>query len=320
MPEAMVSVVLANYNDAGTVGEALEAWLGQTYRALEVIVVDDGSTDHSLSVIGPIAERDTRVRVIPLRTNIGLIGAQRVGLAEAVGVYVFLASANDAPRAGCLAALAAALGRHPGAAVAVCDFHHIGDAWQNEPVTSPDSVYLTPEALVEALKQQVFLIGGASLIRRAALTGAGEVIADLRWMADYFAAHVAAFRHGLCRVRQPLYDVRPPVYSITGPRSAAQKLATRSLLDLIGSDDYADVRPAFLRSGILASVHGLPAIVARYPAYWSVLSWPLVRRALLEGSKNIVRPWTPAGVKHAYRRARNSLGAANPHGPLAGPR
>src|SRR5215216_3617571 len=79
-----VSVVIPCYNQARFLGEAIESILSQGYSDVEVIVVDDGSTDDTEEVASKYATEDCRVRLIR-QENRGLAGARNRGLAEARG-------------------------------------------------------------------------------------------------------------------------------------------------------------------------------------------------------------------------------------------
>lgn len=90
----LVSVLVANYNYARYVGEAIESVLSQTYQNFEVIVCDDGSTDNSLEVIERYAQRDTRVRLIA-RENGGVATALNAAYAASKGEVVCLLDSDD---------------------------------------------------------------------------------------------------------------------------------------------------------------------------------------------------------------------------------
>ena len=68
-----VSVLLPVRNAAATIEEAVRSMLSQTFRALEVVVVDDGSTDDTAAVLHGLAKEDPRVRVIT-GEGLGLVG------------------------------------------------------------------------------------------------------------------------------------------------------------------------------------------------------------------------------------------------------
>jgi glycosyltransferase involved in cell wall biosynthesis len=70
---ATLSVVLPNYNHAKLIGRALEALLAQGRAADEIIVIDDGSTDDSVSVIDRFAAGAPSIRVLQNANNTGVI-------------------------------------------------------------------------------------------------------------------------------------------------------------------------------------------------------------------------------------------------------
>src|ERR1700679_2362004 len=73
----LVSVIIPVYNGAAFVGETIESALKQTYGNLEIIVVDDGSTDGTLDILNRYAANDERVRVIA-QANGGVANARNV--------------------------------------------------------------------------------------------------------------------------------------------------------------------------------------------------------------------------------------------------
>ena len=93
MPQ--VSVLMAVYNAETWLSDALDSMLNQTYGDWELLAVDDGSTDASLSVLERYALKDSRIRVIHKEENEGLSVARNVGLAEARGEYICILDADD---------------------------------------------------------------------------------------------------------------------------------------------------------------------------------------------------------------------------------
>lgn len=82
------------YNAARYVGAALRSATHQSYRRIEIIVVDDGSTDDTAEVVQRIAERDQRVRLVA-QPNGGVAAARNAGIAAARGEYVAPFDADD---------------------------------------------------------------------------------------------------------------------------------------------------------------------------------------------------------------------------------
>jgi glycosyltransferase involved in cell wall biosynthesis len=90
-PNALVSIIINNYNYAGFLKEAIDSALNQTYPWIEAIVVDDGSTDHSQAII-----RSYGNRIIPiLKTNGGQASAINAGFAASSGDIIIILDADD---------------------------------------------------------------------------------------------------------------------------------------------------------------------------------------------------------------------------------
>ena len=95
MNENLVSVIVPVYNVAQYVAECLNSLLNQTYRNLEIIVVDDGSTDNSLQICNTFLS-DTRVKVFH-KENGGLSDARNYGLEKATGAFVLFIDSDAFP-------------------------------------------------------------------------------------------------------------------------------------------------------------------------------------------------------------------------------
>ncbi len=116
----LVSVIIPVYNVRPYLREALDSVINQTYRNLEIIIVDDGSTDGS-GVICDEYKKDSRVRVIH-QENRGLSGARNTGLDEMTGEYVAFLDPDDALHPDMVEVMMEALLRH-GAELAVCGYN-----------------------------------------------------------------------------------------------------------------------------------------------------------------------------------------------------
>jgi len=89
MTRPIVSIIIANYNYGHFLAEAIESALAQTWQPLEVIVIDDGSTDDSLALAGryPLT--------VLSQPNQGVSAARNNGAARAAGEYLFFLDADD---------------------------------------------------------------------------------------------------------------------------------------------------------------------------------------------------------------------------------
>ena len=90
----MVSVIVPVYNAEKTLSGSLNSIIGQTYSDLEIILVDDGSTDRSGELLDRYAKKDRRIRVIH-KEHGGVSSARNRGLDAAGGEYVYFADADD---------------------------------------------------------------------------------------------------------------------------------------------------------------------------------------------------------------------------------
>lgn len=89
-----ISVIVPMYNVEKYIAYALRSLQSQTYKNLEIIVVNDGSPDHSLEIAESFAKKDTRIKVIS-RKNGGLSAARNTGIQNATGRYVNFLDADD---------------------------------------------------------------------------------------------------------------------------------------------------------------------------------------------------------------------------------
>ncbi len=98
-PEAsaapVVSVVIPAHNRAGRVAQAIESVSRQTFRDLEILVVDDGSTDETVEVARAIAATEPRLRVLTLPSNRGAQAARNAGIRAARGEWIAFLDSDD---------------------------------------------------------------------------------------------------------------------------------------------------------------------------------------------------------------------------------
>jgi glycosyltransferase involved in cell wall biosynthesis len=92
--EPLVSVLIPAYNAASTLSETLASVCGQTYRNLDIIVVDDGSADATFALATRLSKEDPRIRVLH-QDNAGVAAARNLALRHAVGPLVAPVDADD---------------------------------------------------------------------------------------------------------------------------------------------------------------------------------------------------------------------------------
>lgn len=90
----MISVIVPVYNVEKYVRTCIESIINQSYKDLEIILVDDGSTDASGLICDQYAKIDDRIKVIH-KVNEGLVSARKTGLATAIGEYIGFVDSDD---------------------------------------------------------------------------------------------------------------------------------------------------------------------------------------------------------------------------------
>ncbi|MCI8326671.1 MAG: glycosyltransferase [Lachnospiraceae bacterium] len=109
--EPLVSVCIPAYNNADYIKETVESVLRQTYQNLELIVVDDNSTDHTVEILESI--QDERLKIYHNEKNLGMVGNWNRCLELATGDYVKLICADDMIASAAIEKEANAMKKHP---------------------------------------------------------------------------------------------------------------------------------------------------------------------------------------------------------------
>lgn len=91
--ENFVSVVIPTYNRENTIVRAIQSVLNQTYKKLEILVVDDGSTDNTEKIVQNI--KDDRIKYIRLPHNKGGGAARNIGIRASLGKYIAFLDSDD---------------------------------------------------------------------------------------------------------------------------------------------------------------------------------------------------------------------------------
>lgn len=98
----LISVVVPIYNLDAYLYQCVSSIVGQSYRHLEIVLVDDGSTDNALEICEYFRKSDARIKVIA-QPNGGLVSARKAGLNASTGDYVFYVDGDDWIEPDCLA-------------------------------------------------------------------------------------------------------------------------------------------------------------------------------------------------------------------------
>jgi glycosyltransferase involved in cell wall biosynthesis len=166
-----VSVVIPTYQRAALVQEAIESALAQTLTDLEVVVVDDGSTDGTAEVLAARYGADPRVRVVR-KENGGTASARNAGIRAARGRYVAPLDSDDLFLPRHLETLVAALEADPGADLAIGDARFEG-GWSQDGQTVFGHGDYRPPTSIDDMLEGLWAMPSATLWRGEALRRLG---------------------------------------------------------------------------------------------------------------------------------------------------
>lgn len=140
----LISVIVPVYNTAPWLRRCLDSLLNQTYRELEIICVNDGSTDNSAEILEEYAAKDQRIVVIH-QENAGVSAARNVALREARGAYVAFLDSDDSVFPDTYEKLATYLTLEPDVVCyCMCGFDETGNPVENEYFDLPCSGLVEP--------------------------------------------------------------------------------------------------------------------------------------------------------------------------------
>lgn len=313
MPGPTLSLLLANYNHAALLPRALAHLLGQTQAPLEIVLVDDGSTDDSRAVIAALAADQPLLRVVWHERNQGVCAAYNRAAAEARGRYVFCFACDDWAAPDLVERTTALLAAHPDATVCCWD------AAGYEPETGavlpdPRGWSAEPTAYSAAdmpavLRRKGHLTCAVTVLDREAFVAVGGLRPELRWYSDWFAATVMALRGGVCYVPGALsaFWQRADSYCQRGHRDwAALRQVVPTMLDLLDSPEFRDVRDGFRDLGLLRVVgwRGL-SLIAAHRRLRPYVTPKLVQAVMVDcvlRTKAKLFPYLPPWLLAAWRR------------------
>jgi len=210
--------------------QCVESVLAQTHADLDVVLVDDGSTDRSGELCDALADSDPRVRVVH-QPNAGLSAARNTGLSRVVGDWVTFLDSDDWWDPEFVSTLLDALGRHPEAGTGVAGFARVPGRPSSMP-TSATRLYPVDEALglFAGEHHTLLTIACAKLYRRDLLDDVS--FPEGRLHEDEFTTYRLLARAPVVVVPQPLYLYRQRPGTI-----ASSELTPERLLDAVEAAD-----------------------------------------------------------------------------------
>lgn len=217
--DPLVSVVIPTYNRAGIISRTIDNVFQQTYRNLELIIVDDGSTDDTPAKLRQFGER---IRLIA-QANAGPIVARNRGAAAARGEIIAFQDSDDSWRPTKLARQVALLHKYDSAPCCLCNT--LMGVVDGKELTSFDDSLIHPQHgeglwynVSEVLATRFVLFNQTVAIRREVFEKLGGFREDLRYLEDYDLPLRLSLEGPWAFIRDPLV-----VYGENSPHSFSQQ-------------------------------------------------------------------------------------------------
>ncbi|MBC8084976.1 MAG: glycosyltransferase [Hymenobacter sp.] len=236
-----VSVIIPNYNHARYLPQRIDSVLQQTHRNIDLLLLDDCSTDDSRTVLARYAQLNPRVELAFNDLNSGSTFRQwNKGLAWATGTYVWIAESDDAAEPALLARLVECLEANPNAVMAYCQSRLIdaqgkpeGLALLLEDGLGSASFCRSGNELVEKYMPITNIVANASavLMRRSALASVGPAPEDMRLAGDWLFWIRLMLEGQVCYLAEPLNLFRTHAQNV---RSQAQSVGLVEMARVLG--------------------------------------------------------------------------------------
>jgi glycosyltransferase involved in cell wall biosynthesis len=280
-----LSVVVPHYNHGRYVRQAIDAMLAQSLPPLEILLIDDASTDGSGPVLDELAAAHPVVKVVRNDRNRGVGYSANRGLALCRGDYVYMSAADDVVLPGFFGKAMALAREFPRAGLV---YGRMGmtdeagrilkvfevSAWQTARFATP------PQFLRQHLEAEDpgHSLCGATIYRRDALQALGGYRVELGHWMDTFVARSIGLRHGVCYAPEVFMHWR---FSERG---------------FCGSSRWEDlVRVVKRAAALMRSQPFCQWFPASHAAWWERASLDNLFRSRVENDRPLLRRWGGEG-------------------------
>ena len=253
-----VSVVLPNFNHGKFIRNSISSILNQSVQPLEIIVIDDASTDGSVPIVEKLIEEFPSVRLIRNKKNKGVVHGMNLGTMEAEGDIILYRAADDHLMPDSLSAVQEAFAQKPDAAIA------FGETifFQDEPsrgtketlALSEETRFFEKNELLKHWIPDFNLPSSACFVRKKAVLSVGGFKDEAKWHSDWLCFTTIALRNGLSFIPRPITGLRLNPQSYGNSKlmnQASQKAVLRYLVNEVMNYEEG-LRELFCASGSFA--------------------------------------------------------------------
>lgn len=304
-----LSVIVPNYNHAQFLPRSLGAIISQSAPPLEVLVMDDASTDNSVEVVEALAKEHHNIRLVRNEKNLGVMANVNRGISLAQGQYVLSSGADDEVAPGFFEKSLSLLAQHPAAALScsIGDYREAqtGVQWYWGAGMAESPAFLAPDQLAQLERGgRLFIAPNSVIYKKSALNQVGNFVPELKFCADWFANYLTAFRHGICFIPEPLaiFHVQSNSYYHRIRRNSVEYRGV--LADLLCRLNRFQEEPAvqLLRDSGAMFIFGAPMlrVMLSRPEYRHFVTPAFLRKNLAHSAKLLLKNNCPAWMLKLY--------------------
>lgn len=238
LEDTCISVVMPVYNGEKHVLAALQSILSQSHKNLEVIIINDGSTDKTLEILSALI--DGRVKIVSNAQNLGLISSLNIGVQLAKGKFIARMDADDVSLPKRLETQMSYLQSHPDVAVVGTDMIVVDD--QLRPVQRPTPIETLP-LNISYLRWSGPIVFHPTVLARAEVLKSHPYNPSAKLFEDFFLWNeLMAKGYLFANIAEPLLLYRRHANSVSVASDKAQVIAVRTYVkNLIARTHKLDI-------------------------------------------------------------------------------
>ncbi|MFM7079159.1 MAG: glycosyltransferase family 2 protein [Bacteroidota bacterium] len=239
MSKPLVTVLMPCYNASKFLNEAMESILNQTYRNLEVLAIDDGSSDNTIEIIRKYAEMDSRVKPVVNEVNLGLIKTLNKGCDLAKGVFIARMDSDDISEPDRIECLVDALESDPSVSLVSAGCYRISESGKQLSRVHPKA------CLSKAMKFVSFFLTPVlhpCVIFRSSMIEENRFDEDYLHSEDYeLFSRLLLSGVNFSNLDKPLYRLRINFHSVSHKFEAIQ-ISTHNRISFRNINDYFGIQ------------------------------------------------------------------------------
>ena len=250
-----LTAIIPNFNHGHLLRETVASLMHQTRLPDEIIIVDDGSSDNSITLLRQMAHTNFRLRYIRHEHNLGTAAATNTGIDNARGDFIYMGAADDRPFPELFEKTCQRLNMYGNAGLcgSICQMTNRQKGLAYKFGAGIPATMLLPRDVESVIARGEFLLSCCGAIwRKQAVVEAGCFREELRWHTDWLLLHQVALKHGACFVGEVLSEIQQSSgsYSNAGKRRSSEQMQV--LKAILANVRQCEVESGIRRSGALA--------------------------------------------------------------------